>query len=175
MANIQIRQAMPGDAGIVADILKEAALWLEQSGMPLWRENELDAASVGIHIAEELYFIAESEGDPAGTLRFQLEDSVVWPDAKAHEAAYVHRLAVRRRFAGTGLSSILLDWAVERTRGLGRQYLRLDCDAARPRLRSIYERFGFQYHSDQVFGQVPFRVARYEFDVSRSIQLRANI
>ena len=137
MAKIQIRQAMPGDAANVADILKEAALWLEQAGMPLWRENELSVARIEIHITEELYFIAESEGVPAGTLRFQLDDSVVWPDAKPNEAAYVHRLSVRRRYAGTGLSSILLNWAAERTRGLGRQYLRLDCDAARPRLRSI--------------------------------------
>ena len=38
---IKIRQAMPGDGEIVSEILKEAARWLEQAGMPMWREEEL--------------------------------------------------------------------------------------------------------------------------------------
>jgi GNAT superfamily N-acetyltransferase len=77
----------------------------------------------------------------------------------------VHRLAVRRRYAGTGVSTAaMLRWAVERTRALGRPYLRLDCAAARPKLRAIYERFGFQHHSYAQIGA--YYVARYEYDVT---------
>jgi hypothetical protein len=50
-----------------------------------------------------------------------------------------------------------------RARELGRPLLRLDCEAARPRLRAIYERFGFSHHSD--FSAGPYRVARYELRV----------
>jgi GNAT superfamily N-acetyltransferase len=160
----QIRQAMPEDAEAVADILKEAAQWLEQEGMPLWRNDELKVERISADVVAGLFFLAECAGELAGTVRFQLEDSVFWPEARQKDATYIHRLAVRRRFAGTGLSTAILNWAVARTNTLGRRYLRLDCDASRPRLRAIYESFGFRYHSDRQVG--PYLVSRYEYEVT---------
>jgi GNAT superfamily N-acetyltransferase len=133
--------------------------------MQLWKENELTSEIVGADVTVGLYFIAECDGEAAGTVRFQLEDTVFWPDDPRPDAAYIHRLAVRRRYAGTGLSSAILSWAVERTRGLGRKFLRLDCEASRPRLRHLYESFGFVHHSDRQVG--PYFVARYEYDVMK--------
>jgi GNAT superfamily N-acetyltransferase len=167
-SEVKIRQAMPEDIESVSDILKEAARWLEQEGMPLWRESELEAESINADVRAGLFFLAESGGEPVGTVRFQLEDSVVWPEARHPDAAYIHRLAVRRRYAGTGLSVALLNWAIARTSKLGRKYLRLDCDAARPRLRAVYESFGFRYHSDGQFGS--YLVSRYEYDVSNVVE-----
>jgi GNAT superfamily N-acetyltransferase len=161
----QIRLAIPQDAEVVSDILKEAARWLEEAGMPMWQENDVDIMRIVPDVHAGLFYIAEYSGDPAGTMKFQPDDSVVWPDARPQEAAYVHRLAVRRRYAGTGLSTALLRWAVERTQALGRTYLRLDCHALRPRLRAIYEEFGFRYHSDRQVG--PYHLARYEYDVTK--------
>jgi GNAT superfamily N-acetyltransferase len=165
LGKIQIRQAAPEDADVVAGILTEAAQWLEREGMPLWREAELTPKAIAAEVAAGLFFLAESSGDPAGTVRFQLEDPFIWPDAPRLDAAYVHRLAVRRRYAGTGLSSAILSWAVAHTRELGRRILRLDCEASRPRLRWIYESFGFVHHSDHHAG--PYFVSRYEFDATR--------
>lgn len=79
------------------------------------------------------------------------------------DSAFVHRRAVRRRFAGGEISSTLIRWAITRTHTLGRRYLRLDCEASRPRLRAVYERFGFRFHSDKQVG--PYFVARYEYDL----------
>jgi GNAT superfamily N-acetyltransferase len=138
-SELPIRQAMPEDAESVADILKEAARWLERSGMSLWQQDELNAVNIAEDVTLGLYFLAVDKGCAVGTLRFQLEDPTVWPDALPQQATYIHRLAVRRRYAGTGLSTILLRWAVDRTRALGRKYLRLDCVATRPRLRGVYE------------------------------------
>jgi hypothetical protein len=39
--------------------------------------------------------------------------------------------------------------------------LRLDCEASRPRLRAVYEGFGFRHHSDRQVG--PYFVSRYEY------------
>ena len=164
----QIRQAAPQDAEVVADILKEAARWLEELEMPLWGEENLEYAVIAADVQAGLFFLAESAGDSAGTVKFQLDDPDCWPDARSDEAAYVHRLAIRRRYAGTGLSSALLRWAVARTQTLGRPYLRLDCPASRPRLRSIYERFGFRHHSDKQLG--PYLASRYEYDVTKLVK-----
>jgi hypothetical protein len=94
---------------------------------------------------------------------FQLEDPEFWPDAVPGEAAYLHRLAVRRRFAGGRLSSLLLDWSREKTRQLGRKYLRMDTETTRLKLRERYERYGFQYHSERNMGR--FSVIRYQYQI----------
>jgi hypothetical protein len=44
-----------------------------------------------------LYHMAICNDEAAGIIRFQHEDDVYWPEAKSGEAAYVHRLAVRRK------------------------------------------------------------------------------
>lgn len=127
----------------------------------MWKTHELEPAVVAADVAAGLCFLAECGGEVAGTMRFQLEDKLFWPDRPLGEACYVHRLAVRRAFAGTGVSSALLAFAAARARFLGRPYLRLDCESHRGRLRSLYERFGFRYHSDRQVG--PYHVARYEY------------
>ena len=161
-----IRQATPREVENVSGILREAARWLEQSGMAMWRDDELSPARIAADVDAGLFFIAECDGVTAGVVKFQLEDPLFWPDVPQNQSAFVHRLAVVRRFAGGGISSALLGWAVERARSLGRDYLRLDCEASRPRLRAVYERFGFQHHSDRQVG--PYFVSRYEYEVTKS-------
>jgi GNAT superfamily N-acetyltransferase len=159
-----IRKAAPGDAETVAGILHEAAQWLQESGMPLLEAGELEKASIHADVNQGLYLLAEISGEPAGIVKVQLDDPIFWPDMTGSDSAYVHRLAVRRRFAGAGLSAALLGSAAERARSLGRQSLRLDCPASRPRLRAVYERFGFRHHSDRRVG--PYFVSRYEYDLA---------
>ena len=161
---MRIVQADAQDVDRVAEILHEAACWLEQSGMPMWREDELRAAHVVGDVQAGLFFLAEHDGTPVGVMKFQLEDPIFWPDVPAGHSAFIHRLAVRRQFAGGTVSSVLLNWAADRARSFGRRHLRLDCEAARPRLRAVYERFGFQHHSDRQVG--PYFVARYKYDVT---------
>ncbi len=162
---IKVRQTVPEDSEIVSGILMEVANWQEQAGAPLWLDGELTPDKIASEISSGLFFLAEYAANPAGRLRFQLEDGLFWPDAPNPDAAYVHRLAVRRQFAGKGISLALLNWAAERTHNLGRTVLRLDCDADRQRLRSVYESFGFRHHSCRQVGS--YFVARYEYDVTQ--------
>ena len=159
----RIRQATADDVAVAASILGEAASWLEARGMAMWRTGETSAERAATDIAQGLFFLAEHDGEPAGTIKFQLADDEFWPDVPAGESAFMHRLAVRRRFAGLGVSTALMTWAVERTRSLGLRYLRLDCEAERRRLRDVYERFGFELHSYRLVG--PYYVSRYQFTI----------
>lgn len=158
---LSIRQAAIEDTPVVVQILEEAARWLEQRGQTLWRDAELQTPRIAAEVQQGLYFLAEEAGTAVGTIRFQLQDPDFWPDVPAGEAAFVHRLAVRRSAAGGTVSASLLQWAVERTRSLGLRYLRLDTEASRLRLRAIYEEFGFRHHSDRQAG--PYYVSRYEY------------
>ena len=162
---LTIRKANSDDTEQIAGVLLEAAQWLEQSGMKMWRGDELLPSHVDADVTEGLFHLAEYDGEIAGVVKFQLEDELFWPDVPAAQSAFVHRLAVRRRFAGRGVSTALLAWAVERARSLRRDYLRLDCEASRSKLRSLYENFGFRHHSDRQVG--PYFVSRYEYEIGR--------
>lgn len=157
---IDIRQAIEADVEIVAGILGEAADWLAQHRTPLWRSDEVTTDRIEADVRDGLFFIAASDGETAGTVKFQLTDREFWPDVPDDESAFVHRLAVRRRFAGGIVSSALVHWAAERASAMGRRYLRLDCDASRERLRAVYTRMGFEHHSNRMVG--PYFVARYQ-------------
>jgi GNAT superfamily N-acetyltransferase len=157
---VVITQASSGETRIVASILQEAADWLRSSGKPMWRADEVTLHRVAPDVCDGLFFLACVSGEAQGTFKFQLTDRRFWPEVMDDDSAFVHRLAVRRAFAGTGLSIAMLDWAVTRASSMGRRFLRLDCDPRRPRLRRIYEECGFELHSETVVGG--FRLARYQ-------------
>ncbi len=110
-----------------------------------------------------LFYIAFHGDVAAGVVKFQTEDLVFWSDIPQADSAFIHRLAVRRSFAGGSISAQLMQWAIDQSRDLGKRYLRLDCAADRLRLRLFYESFGFQHHSDRQVG--PYFVARYEYKI----------
>jgi GNAT superfamily N-acetyltransferase len=162
---VAIRQAQPRDAVLVEAILVEAARWVDALGEVMWETGELAPERIAAEVASGQFYVATVGGDPAGVIRFQLEDSLFWPDLPAvHTSAFVHRLAVSRRYKGQGVSTALLRWAVDHARELGRSHLRLDCDYSRPKLRALYESFGFQFHSFRQVG--PYYVARYEYQLN---------
>jgi GNAT superfamily N-acetyltransferase len=130
----------------------------------MWRDGELTDSSVAADVGTGLFHLAEVDLEAAGTIKFQLEDKLFWPDIQQDESAFIHRVAVRRKFAGGAVSVAMLQWAVDRAGALHRRYLRLDCEASRPRLRAFYEGFGFHHHSDRRVG--PYDVSRYEYPLS---------
>jgi GNAT superfamily N-acetyltransferase len=166
--NWRIRQAGVEDLDAVSSVLHEAAQWLEQRGMALWRDSELAPDRIREEVEAGLFHVAEADGIIGGVIMFQLEDPEFWPDAVPGEAAYLHRLAVRRRFAGGQVSSLLLDWSREKTQRLGRKYLRMDTETPRFKLREMYERYGFQYHSERDMGR--FSVIRYQYPIDGRVR-----
>jgi GNAT superfamily N-acetyltransferase len=161
---IEIRQAEIEDAEHVSSVLTEAAKWLDSIGQSLWQCDELAAARIADDVRAGLYFITWMDGDAVGTLRFQLEDSLFWPDVPPNSSAFAHRVAVKRRVAGKDVAAHMLNWAKDRPQTIGRKFLRLDC-ALRPKLCAFYERNGFTKHSERQVG--PYLVARYECDTDR--------
>jgi len=155
-----IEQAPPSEAATVAAVLNEAAQWLAADGRPLWSAADVGLERVQHDTDAGRYFIARENGDVAGVVRLDMEDPFFWPEIEPGSSAFVHKLAVRRAWAGRGVSTALLAFARERAFELGRRHLRLDCVADRAALRSLYERFGFLLHSEIQKGTSSF--ARYE-------------
>ena len=94
-AEFVLRPAVAADTPVVLQLLTEAARWVEQlDGTVMWVEGELDEDAARAEAEAGMFVLAESGGTAVGTLRFQLEDRLFWPDLDASESAFVHRLAV---------------------------------------------------------------------------------
>lgn len=158
MMNIQ--QAHPPDAPVIASVLQDAEHWLAEGGRALWQATAIGQERVLQDTSAGLFHVARDGEQIVGVMKFELEDAYFWPEIPPGTSAFVHKLAIRRAWAKQGVSTELLAYARTRARQLGRDYLRLDCVADRQGLRKLYEGFGFSLHSVVQKGAISF--ARYE-------------
>ncbi len=157
---IEIVQANPNQVAEVSAVLQEVAVWLENKGLKMWEANELAPADVEKQVKTGMFWLAKIDNEIAGCVRFQTEDNEYWDDVPHSDSAFVHRVAVKRNFAGKGVAIAMLDWAKSHAKLLNKRYLRLDCDQ-REQLIKFYESQGFKFHSEKI--RTPYTVNRYEF------------
>jgi GNAT superfamily N-acetyltransferase len=144
-SSVQIGRATHDDIDLVAQVLEEASAWLRRRGIEQWPAT-FPTEWLGPPIERGETWLAIIDGTAAGTLTLTGRDPA-WPDDDI-DATYVHRLAVRRSFAGLGL--VLLDWAASEARSRSHSCLRLDCDASNGRLRHYYEAARFRTSGEAV-------------------------
>lgn len=160
---IEVVRAGPDDAGAASSIMCEAALRLKEQGQTLWFPEELTAQRLkGSIDAGELYLVM-MQGQPVGTVIFQLHDRLYWPDMPEGDAAYIHKITLKSSAAGRGLGRRIIAWAGERAHKEGMKFLRLDTEASRAKLCALYESAGFTRHSERQVGR--HYVVRYEMRV----------
>lgn len=63
---LSIRQATLEDIDVLTEILREAAGWLEDSGMPMWRQDELELNNVAAEVQSGLFFLADCDDEQQG-------------------------------------------------------------------------------------------------------------
>ncbi|WP_372782447.1 GNAT family N-acetyltransferase [Phenylobacterium sp.] len=162
---LDLRLATPQDAPAVAEVLQEAARWITTWRSQLWDPALVGEAFVAPIIARGQMLTARTAEGIAGVMILLPEDPHFWPDRPAGEAVYLHKLAVRRTHAGTGVPVALMDHAAGLARAQGRRLMRLDCD---PPLASFYRGLGFR-GVDEIDVRHPeaglMRVARMERQV----------
>lgn len=147
---LTITPATSTELDTVLDILEEAARWITSKGVDQWRpgsfvETRREKIAAQLELGE--VYLAKVEGYPAGTLTLQWADPLVWKHVP-HDAGYVHRLAIRRAFAGKDLGRAILTWAEAMSLSNGKRFLRLDCMTENTALRSYYANAGFTYCGD---------------------------
>jgi GNAT superfamily N-acetyltransferase len=145
---LTVRTATAEEVDLALELLDEAAAWTAAIGQPNWPTPFPRRRVIANAEAGELY-LASVAGNVVGTVTLLWEDAFFWgDDGTDGRAGYVHRLAVRRTNAGTGLGARLLAWADEQVRAAGRSRLRLDVGSHNRPLRRYYERVGFAYVRD---------------------------
>ena len=158
--HVEIRFAQETESTLVSSVLLEAATWIAGRGEPIWPNEQLSPDAIAADIVAGCFILAIAGTYAVGTARLTREDPECWPDAVPGAAVYIHRIAVRRAWAGRGLPGKMLSWCENHAQELGCGCLRLDCDASRPKLCTLYEGLGFQFHSERLVGR--YTVARYE-------------
>ena len=131
-----------GDVPEADGLIREAADWLIERNMQLWGPNETSFEELA-RVAGKGELVIGRLGDEAATCMFlHDEDRLFWPHGRPGEAFYIHRLAVKRKYAGRGFAHAMLEWAAAEARAKGRPFLRLDCEP-RAKLRALYESAGY--------------------------------
>ena len=130
-----------GDVDEAVSIMKEAAQWLTDTGKTLWNVDDLlkDIKKSSPH---EFIVMYDDNGDSIATLILNFEDKFMWSDIPPNVSGFIHKLAVRRKYAGKGMAKKIIDYAISICKEKGIKSIRLDCHV-REKLCSFYESLGF--------------------------------
>ncbi|MCY0896767.1 MAG: hypothetical protein OWS03_10855, partial [Alicyclobacillaceae bacterium] len=110
-----------------SSILKEPADWLRSIGEEMWTAEQVSAQGLLSEYTIDEMFLGSLDGIPIATMILQEEDALFWPFVLKGESLFLHRLSVRRAFAGTGLAVAMIDWAKREVNCRSKKFLRLDC------------------------------------------------
>jgi len=131
-----------GNIDIALTIMREAAQWLADTQNPMWDINTLTRER--INNPPDEFLVAWLGSESAACCLLSYEDPLFWPDIPAGTSGFLHKIAVRRKFAGQGIAMRLIEHAQELCRMKNITMLRLDTDLHRPKLCALYEGMGFQ-------------------------------
>lgn len=157
-----IRRGAVADAPVALSIIEEAAAWAAARRMDVWYPQELRLEDFSKAAAAAELVIGYADDVPAATMLLQAADPVYWPDEAPRSALYLHKVAVRRAFAGQSWLRRLVDFAAEEAQRARIARLRLDT-IQRPKLRSMYEGHGFHVLDEPplaMFGKTMIRMER---------------
>jgi GNAT superfamily N-acetyltransferase len=145
---VNIRRCQAEDVSVVAELLDEATVWVGERGFEQWPlPFPRDEVAAAIELGE--VYVAELNGETVATVTLLWDDPMYWGE-RPPDAAYVHKLVVRRACAGQRIGRAIVEWADATAAAAGRRFLRLDCLRDNPGIRTYYEHLGFEHRDDLV-------------------------
>ncbi len=124
-------------------ILREVGQWLVDARQEMWQPDTLTADNLFDEYTRGNCYVMYADGAAAATFILQWKDPLYYPDVPDGTAGFIHKVAIRRAFAGKGLFAPILDFCRQACRDRGIGQLQLETDATRPALMRFYERHGF--------------------------------
>lgn len=148
--NYRIRPANPADVPTLMGLRTEAEHWLRQIGSDQWSDPETGSRAIAKwHEAIEdgrTWVVLDQADAVLGTVSRGPADRDFWNEAdELHTAFYLYKLIISRDAAGSGIGSLVLDWACRVAALEGRRWLRIDCWRTARGLQLYYERLGFAH------------------------------
>ena len=139
-----VKRAKVFEIPFIEDILLDAVYWMEKNGLQnQWNEANVKWSNLSKSYKITDFYISYQNGEPAACMALTDYDPTYWPEIPKGKALYLHKLAVKREYAGRGCSKELIDYAKALAYKNNIPSIRLDCNRHRTRLRAIYEKEGF--------------------------------
>lgn len=126
-------------------IMREVAAWGRENGYRVWPDEWLtEEELITPNTQPENFCIGMFDKEIACAFILQWADFDYWPNAPKHEAAYLHKFCVRRKFAGMGMTKLVTEAIRSECRRRGIRYIRLDTGLDEKAVRKIYLNAGYK-------------------------------
>ncbi|MDS9471129.1 N-acetyltransferase [Sporosarcina pasteurii] len=148
-----MHQAKVEHTSDILALLVESAKWLQSKGSTQWNAllDGVDSHNTEVAIQRGDVFICKDGEEIAGMVMLLTQpsewDRQLWgPKANRNDGAiYLHRLAIRRKYANCKLGESILNWCYDSISFEGKEMIRLDCVANNEHLNQFYRRNGYTY------------------------------
>lgn len=152
-----IKKADECEIHIIEEILLDAVNWMSENGLQnKWNESNVKWTNLSKSYNINNFYIAYQDGIPAACMALTDYDPTYWPDIPKGESLYLHKVAVKRSFAGKGVSKELIDYAKNIVISNHINAIRLNCNQHRNKLRAVYEKEGFHLVEEMKFFETFF-------------------
>ena len=125
-------------------IMREVAAWGRNKGFRIWRDEWLTKEElITIDAQPENFYIGKIDGVAVCAFILQRRDSEYWADTE-NEAVYLHKLCVKREFAGRSMTGFIIEAIKQLCKEKGLKYIRLDTALDEEAVKKIYLKLGFK-------------------------------
>lgn len=127
------------------EIMREVAAWGRNNGLRLWQDDWLTKEKlITTEAHPENFYIGKIGIHTVCAFILQWSDSEYWTSAQKNEAVYLHKLCVRREFAGRNMAKLVIEAIAKLCGERGIKYIRLDTALDEKEIRKIYLNIGFK-------------------------------
>ncbi|MEU4415099.1 MULTISPECIES: GNAT family N-acetyltransferase [Nocardia] len=147
---VRLRPATLGDLPLICRLRVQRTSWLTARGSDQWtvagrgRPIEIFAGAVGRALDRGETWVAEVDGEPAGTITVNHRaDPGLWSAWELAESVIVHCMITDLRFAGLRVGDHMLAHAAALAEEEQRPWVRLDAWTTNTGLHDYYRRAGF--------------------------------
>lgn len=147
---MKIRRAHASDVASVVDMRYGLTRWLSSLGTDQWTSDlGIDRTEVerrvGESIAEGTTWVVVDGEELVGSIAIdQISDGELWSANELSESVILHRMMVRREFAGHGIGGRMISWAEQIALIERRKWIRLDAWDTNMGLHRYYLSQGFE-------------------------------
>ncbi|MEU5704099.1 GNAT family N-acetyltransferase [Streptomyces aurantiacus] len=143
---MRIIPARPSDVPQLLAFRSEAAAWLSRLGTDQW-QLPYPAARLLETVEDGTVFMVLDGPVTAATVTVTADGQAgLWTEQELSEPSmFISKLSVARTHGGQNIGGRLLDWAGDRARRAGAEWLRLDAWTTNKDLQAYYLRQGFEY------------------------------
>ena len=159
-----VKQAQKKDISCIETLYKLKVQELAEKGLKQWEDEEIswEAMSQDYDISD--FYIVYCDKEAVGCFSVVDYDPTYWINDKPKEALYIHKVMVLNKAKGSGASDYILDVFKELGKKRGMPCVKLDVREHKEKLRSYYERNGFEL-VEIVDLQKGYLTALYKFDL----------